>query len=99
MRAPNLREGTAQTWWTDGLTEVRGLSTQVGEHDRSTPLALILLLGEEEGTMSHLHPKPDRYLSEVYCDYPLALGRCDHPRALSRIFAVLHRRNASLAIE
>ena len=49
--------------------------------------------------MSRLHPKPDRYLSEVYCDYPLALGRCDYPLALGRIFAVLHRRNASLAIE
>ena len=49
--------------------------------------------------MSRLHPKPDRYLSEVHYDYPLALGRCDYPLAPSRIFAVLHRRNASSAIE
>ena len=84
-------------WWTD--------RSQGSEHPGgwarpfNPPFALVLLLGEEARTMSRLHPKPDRYLSEVYCDYPLALGRCDHPRALGRTSAVSHRRNASLAIE
>ena len=84
-------------WWTD--------RSQGSEHPGgwarpfNSPLCPFLLLGEEERTMSRLHPKPDRYLSEVYCDYPLALGRCDYPLAPSRIFAVLHRRNASSAIE
>ena len=76
-------------WWTD--------RSQGSEHPGgwarpfNSPLFCHFpLLGKEERTMSRLHPKPDRYLSEVYCDYPLALGL---------VLAVLHGRNASLAIE